>query len=189
MAARPPGARKKLRAFLESRVGQVVTSEQLREIAGISEWARRVRELRDEEGMRILSHNDREDLKPNEYMLESLEPREVVARGISDKLRRLILDRDGSTCQICGSAAGEESGCELGKRCKLQIDHIVPISQGGTDDEHNLQAVCVWYNKDKANLKVPTSRDAISALSLIRRQPRAVQLEVYEFLHKKFGSG
>lgn len=62
----------------------------------------------------------------------------------------------------------------------------IPISQGGTSQEHNLRAVCVWYNKDKANLKVPTSRDAISAMALIRRQPRDVQQEVYEFLAKKF---
>lgn len=63
----------------------------------------------------------------------------------------------------------------------------IPISQGGRDEEHNLRAVCVWYNKDKSNLKVPTSRDAISAMAPIRRQPRDVQQEVYEFLVKKFG--
>jgi 5-methylcytosine-specific restriction endonuclease McrA len=105
----------------------------------------------------------------------------------ADKLRRQILERNGYTCQVCGAGASEESGCELGKKCRLQIDHVIPISQGGTDDEHNLRAVCVYYNKDKANLKVPTSRDAISAMGLIRRQPRNVQLEVYEFLAKKFG--
>jgi len=176
----------KLRAFFEENVGVVVTSEQLRDVAGISEWARRVRELRDEDGMRILSHNDREGLKPNEYILESLTPRQVIARGISGRQRRRILDRDGSTCQICGAAAGEESGCEPGKKCRLQIDHTVPISQGGSDDEHNLRAVCVWYNKDKGNLKMPTSREAISVLTMIRRQPRKVQLEVYRFLHGKF---
>ncbi|MGE0301173.1 MAG: HNH endonuclease [Phycisphaerales bacterium] len=80
-----------------------------------------------------------------------------------------------------------QSGGEPGKTCRLQIDHTIPIIQGGTDEEHNLRAVCVWYNKDKANLKVPTSREAISAMGLIRRQPRNVQLEVYEFLAKKFG--
>lgn len=35
---------------------------------------------------------------------------------------------------------------------------------------------------------MPTSRDAISAMTLIRRQPRDVQLQVYEFLAKKFGA-
>ena len=102
-------------------------------------------------------------------------------------MRRHILERNGYTCQVCGAGAGEESLCESGKKCRLKIDHIVPISQGGTDEEHNLRAVCVWYNKDKSNLKVPTSRDAISAMALIRRQPRDVQLEVYEFLANKFG--
>lgn len=181
------GARKRIRAFLEDNLGRVVTSDEIREVAGISEWARRVRELRDEEGLQILSHNDREELKSNEYLLETLDARPVIARGIGAKLRRQILERNGYTCQVCGAGAGEDSGCEPGRRCRLQIDHVVPISQGGTDEENNLRAVCVFYNKDKSNLKVPTSRDAISVMASIRRQPRGVQLEVYEFLAKKFG--
>jgi len=184
---RKPGATHRIRAFLESNVGRVITSEEIRIIAGISEWARRVRELRDEHGLQILSHNDRDDLKPTEYLLETLSPRPVIARTIGGKLRRQILERNGYTCQICGAGAGDEALCEPGAKCRLQIDHIVPISQGGTDEEHNLRAVCVYYNKDKSNLKVPTSRDAISAMVLIRRQPRDVQLEIYEFLRKKYG--
>ncbi len=185
--ARKPGARIKLRAFFEKHLGTVVTTKQLSDAAGIHDYQRRIRELRDEDGMQILSHNDREELKPNEYLLETLELRPVIARSVSDKLRRQILDRNGYTCQVCGAGAGEESGCEAGKKCRLQIDHNIPISQGGTDEEHNLRAVCVWYNKDKANLKVPTARDAISVMALIRRQPRKVQQEVYEFLAKKLG--
>jgi 5-methylcytosine-specific restriction endonuclease McrA len=185
---RKPGARTKLRAFFEANVGRIVTTKELSAAAGIHDYQRRIRELRDEEGMQILSHNDRDDLKPNQYLLETLERRPVIARDISDKLRRKILERNGYTCQICGAGAGEDSGCEPGKKCRLQIDHTIPISQGGTDEEHNLRAVCVWYNKDKANLKVPTSRDAISAMGLVRRQPRNVQQEIYEFLRKKFGN-
>jgi hypothetical protein len=117
--------------------------------------------------MQILSHNDRNKLKSNEYLLETLEPRPVIARDISDKLRLEILERNGYTCQVCGAGAGEESGCEQGRKCRLQIDHVIPISQGGRDDEHNLRAVCVYYNKDNGNLKVPTSRDAISAMALM----------------------
>ena len=184
---RKPGARKKLRAFFEANLGRVVTTKVLSKVAGIHDYQRRIRELRDEDGMQILSHNDRDDLKSNEYLLETLELRPVIARSISDKLRRQILERNGSTCQVCGAGASEDSGCEPGKKCRLQIDHVVPISQGGTDDEHNLRAVCVYYNKDKANLKQPTSRDAINVMALIRRQPRNVQQEVYDFLAKKFG--
>jgi hypothetical protein len=186
-ATRQPGARKKMRAFFEANLGRVVSTEQLSKVAGIHDYQRRIRELRDEDGLQILSHNDRDELKSNEYLLETLVLLPRIARSISDKLRRQILERNGYTCQVCGAGSGEESLCEPGKKCRLQIDHIIPISQGGTDEEHNLRAVCVYYNKDKSNLKVPTSRDAISAMALIRRQPRDVQMEVYGFLDKKFG--
>lgn len=182
------GAKSKLRTFLTANVGRVVTAKELRDAAGadVSEWARRLRELRDEEGMQILSHVDREGLKPGEYLLETLKLLPVVARTISGKVRRRIYERNGFTCRVCGAEAGEESGCEPGKKCRLQIDHILPISQGGTDDDHNLRAVCVYYNKDKADLIRPASGQAVSALAVIRKLPRDVQLEVYRFLAKKF---
>ncbi len=45
------GARAKLRAHLLANLGRVMDAEELRAVAGnISEWARRVRELRTEEG-------------------------------------------------------------------------------------------------------------------------------------------
>lgn len=184
---RKPGAKKRLREFFLANIGRVVTTKELSEVAEIHDYQRRIRELRNDEGMQILSHNDRDNLKPSEYLLETAVPLPVISRSVSDKLRREILERNGYTCQVCGAGAGEESGCEQGKKCRLQIDHVIPISQGGTDDAHNLRAVCVGYNKDKSNLKVPTSRDAISAMALIRRQPRDVQLEVFQFLAKKFG--
>ena len=53
-----PGARSKLREYFLSHIGEVLDSDTLREVAGISEWARRIRELRDEEGFQILTHND-----------------------------------------------------------------------------------------------------------------------------------
>jgi hypothetical protein len=56
------GARDKLRQYFLAHLGEVLDSDTLREIAGISEWARRVRELRNEEGYQILTHHDRSDL-------------------------------------------------------------------------------------------------------------------------------
>jgi hypothetical protein len=179
---------KRIRLYFESNLGRIITSMELQAAAGnVSEWARRVRELRDEHGLQIQSHNDREDLKPGQYLLETLELRPVVQRGMSAKLRREILQRDGGTCQMCGAAAGEDSGCEPGRRCRLQVDHITPISQGGTDDPSNLRAVCVYFNKDKADVLKPASGQGISAISMIRKLPRDVQREVYGFLHRKFG--
>lgn len=74
---------------------------------GSSEWARRVRELRDEEGYAILTHNDRSDLKPGEYLLESRKPKPAFARQMSKEIRAFVLDGNGFTCQMCGAVAGE----------------------------------------------------------------------------------
>ena len=60
-----PGAKKRIRLYLEERVGQVVYGEELAAVARISEWARRVRELR-EEGL------DVEELGGSRYRLARL---------------------------------------------------------------------------------------------------------------------
>src|SRR6185312_17195522 len=96
---REPGSKERIRRFLKARVGQVVTSIQLRDAAGtdVSEWARRVRELREDEGWKILTHNDRADLKPGEYLLSEDPPEKQIrfGRGISARLRAEVLDRNG----------------------------------------------------------------------------------------------
>ena len=52
-----------------------------------SEWARRVRELRDEQGYQILTHTDRDDLKPGQYVMISAERKEAAERAISKETR------------------------------------------------------------------------------------------------------
>ncbi|MFT4203359.1 MAG: hypothetical protein QM610_05540 [Chitinophagaceae bacterium] len=49
---RRKGSRAKLREFFIANVGEILGSDALREVAGTSEWARRVRELRNEEGLK-----------------------------------------------------------------------------------------------------------------------------------------
>jgi transposase len=62
-------AKAKIREFLIDNVGRVVSSIEIRNAAGVdvSEWARRVRELREDEKWPILTHNDNAGLKPGQY--------------------------------------------------------------------------------------------------------------------------
>ena len=61
------GSRVRLRAHFLENIGRIMDSDELREVAGgISEWARRVRELRTEEGYLILTHNDLSELRPGQ---------------------------------------------------------------------------------------------------------------------------
>lgn len=45
-------------------------------------------------------------------------------------IRRQVLKRDGYQCVECGS------------RQRLEVDHIKPASESGTDDLANLQTLC-----------------------------------------------
>lgn len=179
------GARDKIRKFFLEHIGEVVTTKQIRRIAGISEYARRIRELRDEEGYRIMSHNDRADLKPGEYILGSPKRNPVIARSISPQLRNEILERNGYTCQVCGAGPGDPDVTNPGRKIRLHIDHIRPISQGGTDTKDNLRVLCSMCNQGKSNIQSP-SETALNIITKLRKLGKSEQLEVYEFLKRKF---
>lgn len=59
---------------------------------------------------------------------------------ISKKTRFNIFTRDGFKCQYCGRSAGE---------VVLEIDHIIPVVEGGTNDPLNLTTACFDCNRGK----------------------------------------
>lgn len=184
--SRRDGSKARLRAFFLERVGKVVDAYTLMEVAGgKTEWARRVRELRQHEGLDIRTDKDDSSLKPGEYMLASLDRLPVRDATISKEIRALVLDRDGSTCQVCGAAAGEPHPDDGGRRTRLHIGHIRDASQGGTSDPENQRALCSLCNEGAANVTLPRP-EAAKLLSQIRRAPRSDQLQVLEFLARKF---
>jgi len=187
ISKRKLSARDKIRNFFEANVGKKVKTQKIRQIAGISEYARRIRELRDEEGMQILSHRDRIDLKPGEYILISLNRIPSFHRNISVQLRNEILERNGFTCLRCGLTAGDPDPTNPGRKIKLHVDHIVPISQGGKNEKDNLRVLCSLCNSGKSNMQLP-SETAINLLARIRKASRSVQREVFDALKKKFES-
>ena len=180
-------ARDKLREHFLNNIGRVMTSNELQEVSGgISEWARRVRELRNEEGYLILTHNDRSNLKPGEYLLETAKPQPAFARAISKETRSFVLDRNGFTCQMCGAVAGEPHPYDPSSRkTRLHIGHIIDKSMGGTDDASNLRAICSVCNEGASNATM-TRPDLLKLLTQIRRATSADQLETMKWLIGKF---
>lgn len=182
------GARGKLREFFLKNVGKTLNAYELRRAAGgITEWARRVRELRHEEGMNIQTHNDDASLKPGEYRLVDLKPLPVFLPGISKEVRAFVLDRNGFTCQMCGIAAGEPHPADGGRKARLHIGHIQDLSQGGTNDPGNLRALCSLCNEGAANVTLMRP-NAQKLLAQLRRSAGADQLEVLEWLVRKYPS-
>ena len=59
-------------------------------------------------------------------------------------LRHRLAKRQGGRCVYCRNKFGADSKGST-------IDHIIPVSAGGTDDESNLQALCRTCNTLKAD--------------------------------------
>lgn len=182
MAKMSKGARAKLRQYFLSNIGKVMETGELREVAGgISEWARRVRELRTEEGYQILTHNDRSDLKPGQYLLLSPKPEPAFERAISKETRAFVLDRNGFTCQMCGAVAGEPHPYDATRRARLHIGHVIDKSMGGSDDPANLRAICSICNEGAANLTLDRP-SAQKLLVQVRRATNQDQLQLLTWL-------
>ena len=187
---RKPGAKTRIREFFLADIGNIVNATQVRDAAGvsISEWATRLRELRSDDHWPILSHHDRADLKPGQFVLMEippLKPAVTFTRPISAKLRAEVLDRNGFTCQMCGKCPGEIDP-ETGRKVRLHIGHVKDKSLGGKDEISNLRALCSTCNQGAKNITTEKP-STIWLLGQIRRAGQDEQREIYKWLRSKFG--
>lgn len=101
-------------------------------------------------------------------------------------MRAFVLDRNGFTCQMCGAAAGEPDASDPARKVRLHIGHVVDKTVGGDDSVGNLRALCSTCNEGARNLTL--DRPSLMKLLIqVRRATKADQLEVYEWLQRKFG--
>lgn len=180
------GSRAKILRFFLSNIGQVVDKDQIRKASGdASEWARRLRELRDEYGYQILSHKDRHELKPGQYLLETDKRLPALPRSISKETRAFVLERNGYTCQMCGLAAGDSDPFHPALKVRLTMGHIIDKSKGGTDTPENLRAICTNCNEGLQNTS-PPKPDRIELLKQVRRATIEDQIHLLDWLEKKY---
>lgn len=86
-------------------------------------------------------------------------------KAISKRTRFEVLKRDSFTCQYCGKMPPDTT---------LHIDHIKPVSKGGTNGMLNLVTSCVDCNLGKSNIE-------LSDDSAVKRQ----QSQLSEMAEKK----
>ena len=98
------GARERIKLYLRENAGVIITAAELEVVSGISEYGRRVRELRVQDGYKILTgySNDPEagiKLRPSEYLLLEPDPDVTAARRwhIANRIRR---ERGGSKRRV-----------------------------------------------------------------------------------------
>lgn len=117
--ARGQGGKAKILAYLKERVGKDVYGEELRVASGIHEWARRVRELRVEDGYEIA------ELGQSTYRLESAKPNRERAKQwqLANELR----NRRGSARDRIGEFLEANVGQVV---TRDQIDYVARIAEG-----------------------------------------------------------
>jgi len=184
--AKKEGARTKLRKFFLEHVGQVLDSATLFKVSGgTNEFGRRIRELRNEEGLDIQSHNDRSDLKPGQYILISDSRKPAFARAISKETRAFVIARNGMTCRMCGIGAGEPHPDDNGRKARMHIGHIVDKSMGGDDSSDNLRMLCSVCNEGASNISLAPP-EASKVMAMVRKTKQSDQIKVLEWLINKF---
>jgi len=106
----------RIREYLRDKVGEPVKSDRIARVSGISQYARRIRELRNEEGFVIDSTRTRAALGQNDYFV--VEIRDVDERSrITAQTRFEQLERQ-ETCAVCGR------GVDHPEVSYMEVDHI-----------------------------------------------------------------
>ncbi len=135
------GVRDKILAFLRANIGRPVTGEELRYVANDrTEWARRVRELRTEQGWPVVTQNTgRPDLKVGSYVLESDRQGPAHDRAIADSVRRQVLRRDDYRCTNCD---WDHDLWNKSDPRHLELHHKIHHVKGGKNTVDNLITLC-----------------------------------------------
>lgn len=69
----------------------------------------------------------------------------MARKSLSKKVRFEVFKRDNFTCQYCGGKAPQ---------VVLEVDHIEPVSKGGTNDILNLVTSCFDCNRGKSDRRL-----------------------------------
>lgn len=69
-------------------------------------------------------------------------------KDISPRRRYTVLTRDEFRCVLCGASP------RTSKEVQLHIDHIIPVSKGGSNSIDNLRTLCAECNIGKGNLMI-----------------------------------
>jgi len=131
----------KILEYFRFNVGKQITGEELRYVANNkSEWARRVRELRTEQGWPITTKTTgRPDLPVGVYVLSSDRQAPSHDRVIPDSVRKSVLKRDGYTCQKC---SWKHDKWNPSDPRHLEAHHKKQHVHGGSNTEENLITLC-----------------------------------------------
>jgi hypothetical protein len=95
-------------------------------------------------------------------LMSATTPPDVIADYYLDpELREQLFERDEWTCRYCAEAVTPET---------VTLDHVVPVSQGGTNERENLVTACLTCNSIKSGRTYKEAAADILAALVQRRK-------------------
>ena len=96
----------------------------------------------------------------------------MVRKAISKRRRFEIFKRDRFTCQYCGRRP---------PTVVLQLDHVIPVCQGGDDSTANLVAACEDCNAGKSGVPLDHAIEVVET-EVERGRERLAQMKAVQKL-------
>jgi hypothetical protein len=84
---------------------------------------------------------------------DKLTPQLNQRKPLSKRTRFAVFKRDLFACQYCGATP---------PAVVLEVDHIEPVAEGGSDDEGNLVTACFDCNRGKAAIPLTVAPEALA---------------------------
>jgi len=141
------GARDKILRYFRANVGKQITSEELRYVANISDWPRRARELRTEDGWPIVTRFTGDPTLPaGIYVLERDEQAPAHDRHIPEIVRREVMQRDNWSCRWRG--CGWPHGFPAQDHRFLEAHHRIHHADRGPNTPENLVTLCNLHHDE-----------------------------------------
>ena len=89
--------------------------------------------------------------------------------AVTKRNRFRVFKRDAFKCQYCGRTPPVVT---------LELDHVIPVSKGGTDDTVNLVTSCFDCNRGKSNEELRLLPQVV-AVQIDNQEDRLEQLKAY----------
>lgn len=129
--------------LISSKVKELIKAQEIAKENGLKESMKQ----------EILNKENEKIEKEKRRQLESLVRKELMEEGLLSNLTEADLKRELIPQEVLDRVWNRDGGrcIKCGSQEKIEFDHIIPFSKGGSNTYRNLQILCEQCNRQKSN--------------------------------------